>query len=132
MIGIVQRQERVLVVRRSQQVIAPGMVCFPGGGLEAGESEPAGLRREFQEELALPIEPIRRIWQSIAPWDVELRWWLCQLAPDAQPQPNFHEVAAWWWEPWDALALRQDVLASNRQFLDALARGEISLDGGSI
>ena len=131
-IGIVQQEGSVLVVRRSTQVIAPGQVCFPGGGLEAGESESAGLQREFQEELSLAITPVQRVWRSEAPWRVDLRWWLCRISENQEPACNPHEVESCWWEPWTTLTKRDDLLASNRHFLEALERGEISLDGGSI
>ena len=35
-----------------------GFTKFPGGGLEPGESIPAAVEREFQEELALSVKAI--------------------------------------------------------------------------
>jgi 8-oxo-dGTP pyrophosphatase MutT (NUDIX family) len=33
-IAVIRRGEQFLVIRRSQTVAAPGMYCFPGGGIE--------------------------------------------------------------------------------------------------
>ena len=56
-VAVVLRGDRFLVIRRSQVVRAPGMHCFPGGSIEAGESESDAVRREMLEELALAAEP---------------------------------------------------------------------------
>jgi len=47
---------RVLLARRSAGRTHAGLWEFPGGKLEQGESPPASLIREFQEELGLHIE----------------------------------------------------------------------------
>ena len=52
-VGVIQQEERFLVIRRSAHVVAPGKLCFPGGGIEAGESQPVALCRELMEEIAV-------------------------------------------------------------------------------
>src|SRR5437899_2455576 len=74
-VAVVNRGGRLLVIRRSQQVVAPGAICFPGGGIEAGESETDALVREVQEELGVAVMPLKRLWQSVTPWNVDLAWW---------------------------------------------------------
>ena len=37
-VGIVYEADRFLVIRRSMKVRAPGLLCFPGGHIESGES----------------------------------------------------------------------------------------------
>ncbi|MBN1589465.1 MAG: NUDIX domain-containing protein, partial [Pirellulales bacterium] len=78
-IGVVLRDERFLLIRRSAHVIAPRRFCFPGGGIHPGESEADALVREFQEELSVRVRPLRRIWRSVTPWQVRLSWWLAEL-----------------------------------------------------
>jgi 8-oxo-dGTP pyrophosphatase MutT (NUDIX family) len=130
-VAVVVRDGRFLVIRRSASVVAPGAYCFPGGAIEPGESEHAALVREMQEELAVRVEPLRRIWHSVTPWKVELFWWLAALEPDQEPVPNPAEVAAVCWLTADEMRATVGLLESNVHFLDALARAEFSLDGES-
>ena len=107
-------------------VVAPGMLCFPGGHLESGETQSAGLVCELQEELAVTVTPVRRIWSSVTPWQVSLAWWLCEPL-EVEPAPNPTEVDAVLWVERAELAQLPDVLESNHQFLDAWRQGEFRL-----
>lgn len=126
-VAVIYLRQRLLVIRRSQQVVAPGAFCFPGGAIECGESEEQALVRELQEELNVAVMPVRRLWQSVTPWQVELAWWLAKLSPGAVPRPAPAEVESFHWYTLDEMAVLPDLLESNRQFLAAIARGEISL-----
>lgn len=126
-VGIVLRQQRMLVIRRSQTVVAPLFRCFPGGGIEANESEQEALVREFREELSLTIRPVRRVWRCVTPWKVELAWWLARLPPDAVPVPNPDEVDSVDWMTPGEMGRLPDLLESNREFLALLACGAIRL-----
>jgi 8-oxo-dGTP pyrophosphatase MutT (NUDIX family) len=127
-VAVVRRGETLLVIERSQYVVAPGAYCFPGGGMEEGEAEVEALVREMREELNVAVTPIRRVWESVTPWQVELAWWLVTLPDDAELQPTPEEVASIHWHTTNELALLPGLLESNHAFLAALARGEIVLD----
>jgi peroxisomal coenzyme A diphosphatase NUDT7 len=45
-------------VRSSKLEMQPGEVCFPGGGMEAGETPTECALRETQEELGIALEEI--------------------------------------------------------------------------
>ena len=126
-VAIVIRDERMLVIRRSQTVVAPGAYCFPGGGIEDGESEEDALVREFHEEINVAVRPLRRIWRNVTPWKVELAWWLAELAPDAVPVPNRDEVESVHWFTPVEMARLPELLESNREFLELVRQGEIEL-----
>jgi 8-oxo-dGTP diphosphatase len=126
-VAVIREQERLLVIRRSQHVVAPGAYCFPGGAIEPGESEEVALVRELREELNVEILPVRRVWRSVTPWQVELAWWLARLAPGSSPRAAPAEVESFHWHTREEMAALPELLESNRQFLTALARGEISL-----
>jgi len=126
-VAIVIRQGRMLVIRRSRTVVAPLVYCFPGGGIEGDESEEEALVREFHEEVGVVVRPVRRLWQCVTAWKVQLAWWLAEVAPDAVPVANPQEVDSIHWFTPAEMAQLPDLLESNRQFLELLARGEITL-----
>jgi 8-oxo-dGTP diphosphatase len=127
-VAVVIRDARFLVIRRSAQVVAPGAFCFPGGGIEAGESEEQALLREFHEELGAAVRPMRRIWTSVTRWHVELAWWLGELDPIVELLPNPAEVESVHWLTREEMLAHPMLLDSNREFLQAVADGEILHD----
>ncbi|MGD9722574.1 MAG: NUDIX domain-containing protein [Pirellulales bacterium] len=127
-VAVVLRRDRFLVIRRSAHVVAPGALCFPGGAIEPGENEEQALVREFQEELGRAVRPVRRVWQSTTPWRIELAWWLAELPEHAEPQANPAEVESVHWLTREEMLAHAQLLESNRQFLAALAAGQIVLD----
>lgn len=129
-IAVVVRQGRLLVIRRSQHVVAPGAVCFPGGGIEADESEFEALVREIAEELGAAVVPIRPLWRSVTPWNVDLAWWLAEVNAEGPLAPNPSEVESIHWLTPRELLEHPDLLSSNREFLEFVLRGEINLETG--
>ncbi len=127
-VAVIVRENKLLIIRRSQHVVAPGMYCFPGGGIEPGETQQQAVIRELQEELGCTVEPRRWLWESVSPWRVHLAWWLADLDPAANVMPNPAEVESAHWFTLDELAKLPDQLESNYRFLEAVARGEITLD----
>ncbi|WP_315853003.1 NUDIX domain-containing protein [Candidatus Laterigemmans baculatus] len=126
-VGVIMRDETFLVIRRSQRVAAPGLLCFAGGGIEPGESEPQALIRELQEELALEAEPVACVWRSVTAWGTQLAWWTARIEADAEPVPNPAEVEAYMWMRREELEIAAKCLPSMPQFLSAWAQGEIEL-----
>ena len=127
-VAVVVRGGRFLVIRRSAAVVAPGAYCFPGGGIEAGETEEQALVREFREELGATIVPVRRVWRSTTRWQVELAWWLGELAIEDTLELNPAEVDSVQWLAPDEMLALAELLESNRAFLKALSEGEIVLE----
>jgi 8-oxo-dGTP pyrophosphatase MutT (NUDIX family) len=122
-VAVIVRGERFLVIRRSQHVRAPGMYCFPGGGIEPGETEQQALVRELAEELAVAARPIRRLTESVTPWRVHLAWWLAEIDAGSElvAQPN--EVESFHWLTAAEIRKLPNLLASNVEFLEAWEKG---------
>lgn len=76
------------------------------------------------------VEPRRRLWRSRTRWNVALAWWHAELLDEHREiQPNPAEVAEVHWLTAAELRTQRDLLESNYQFLDALARAEFELPG---
>jgi 8-oxo-dGTP pyrophosphatase MutT (NUDIX family) len=127
-VGIILRQGKMCIIRRSQTVTAPGLLCLPGGGIEAGETEALALVREMQEELAIDVVAVRRCWRSVTSWGTNLAWWLAELDPSQDPVPNPAEVAEVHWMTPDQIRQADGMLASLPAFMDAWENGEVDLD----
>ena len=127
-VAVVVHDGRLLVIRRSQMVRAPGMFCFPGGALEPGESEEAALLREMREEVGLAVQPVRLLHVSTTPWQVEIRWWLAAAAELKFLLHPGEVESIHWYTPRELLAL-EGVLESNQAFLVAWQRGAFEIDG---
>ena len=56
---------RWLFIRRSATVRRPLRVCFPGGWIEAGESQAEAVVREMHEELNINVVPVHCVWQHL-------------------------------------------------------------------
>lgn len=126
-VAVIRRGQQFLIIRRAAEVAAPGMLCFPGGGIEPGETEEKAVVRELFEELGIGASPRRRIWRRVTPWGVDLAWWLVELESNRPVAPNPAEVAECLWLTASELEHREDLLESNRQFLAAWKNGEIEL-----
>jgi len=128
-VAVVVQEARLLVIRRAEGIAAPDSFCFPGGGIEEGESEELALRREIEEELGVTVQPSQRLWESVTPWGVALAWWQARLSSEAELVPNPAEVAAVHWLTVQEMRKLPELLESNHHFLDALAAGRFNVEG---
>jgi 8-oxo-dGTP pyrophosphatase MutT (NUDIX family) len=126
-VAVVVRDGRLLVIKRSQSVAAPGAYCFPGGGIEAGESIEEALKREMLEELGVTCGAMRRLWENRTVRGVHLTWCEVELEDPCVIVPNLDEVEDLAWHSPMEIRQLPGLLESNVEFLDALDRGEFSL-----
>jgi 8-oxo-dGTP pyrophosphatase MutT (NUDIX family) len=126
-VGILHENDRFLVIRRSHLVRAPGLICFPGGGIEPGEDFETAVRRELMEELQLQVHVHEHLWTSVTRWGTRLEWFFCSRDPNHDPIANPEEVAEVLWLGTDELKFRNDLLGSMPEFLMAFETGSIIL-----
>lgn len=93
--GALLRDGRVLASRRSAPPQLAGMWEFPGGKVEAGETDEVALARELQEELGLAVRVGERIGPDLLIGETAvLRVYLCE-APYGQPALRDHDAHRW-------------------------------------
>ena len=126
-VAVIRRSESFLVIQRANHIRAGGFYCFPGGGIESGESSKQAVVRELKEELAISIDPVREVWQCTTPWSVDLSFWLAEIAPDAEFQPDPNEVQWVGWKSITEMKSEPKMLSSALDFIRAFEEGEIEL-----
>ncbi len=80
------------------------------------------MLREFREEIGVEVRPLRRLWECVTAWKVELAWWLVEMPPDAKPVPNPAEVESIHWFAPEKMSQLPDLLESNREFLEYIKK----------
>ena len=74
-IGIILREDQVLLSQRSSSVKQPGCWEFPGGKVEANEFPKDALKRECLEETGITVlacEPLVSVWHDYLDYTVLL------------------------------------------------------------
>lgn len=117
-IGILERNRALLLIRRAPGIPRGGTWCFPGGHVEPGETSRTAIRREFMEELGITVTPTERL-GSVRLEDLNyvLAVWRVRSAFDRMT-PAADEVAEVRWVTPAQIPGLADSLPSN---LDVLA-----------
>ncbi|MFK7767108.1 MAG: NUDIX domain-containing protein [Mariniblastus sp.] len=126
-VAVIANGTKLLTITRSETVRAPNLVCFPGGGVEQGESVSVALVREMQEELGIDVVPGELVWKSTAASGVELNWMSATIVDGQTIVPNPAEAASFAWLSVEEICELPNLLPSNAEFFAALERGEFSL-----
>jgi 8-oxo-dGTP diphosphatase len=96
--AVVRRGDRILVTKRRAEAARGGLWEFPGGKVEPGETEPAALRREIQEELGCAVDVFGLVCRHTHRYpdlEVALAFYRCALAAGAEPRPLGVAEIAW-------------------------------------
>jgi 8-oxo-dGTP diphosphatase len=97
--AVIKRQNAYLCVQRGthRHAYLSDKFEFPGGKMEAGESQEEALIREIREELSLSIKPLRHLisvphrYPEIS---LVLHAWLCEPEP-GEPVLSEHKSYVW-------------------------------------
>ncbi len=95
--ALVEREGRILVVRRAAGQAQAGKWEFPGGKVEAGESPAAALARELLEELGIEVTVGRRLGENIHSYPggvVRLSFYAAVIRA-GEPVLRVHDRLAW-------------------------------------
>ncbi len=120
----------VLVIRRSKFVASPGALCFPGGGVERGETPEQTVKREFKEEVGLDVRVGRFLAENKTPTGGALYWFVaeeCSNDPDLKITIQPEEVENYEWRTLVELLDDKDFLENNKAIVQKIVDGEITL-----
>jgi 8-oxo-dGTP diphosphatase len=110
---------RVLIAQRPAGKALAGRWEFPGGKVDAGESEQGALRRELREELGIEVlaaRPFMRLAHAYEDRDVELSLWIIERFAG---EPRSLDAQRLKWVSPAALAA-EDILEADQPFITAL------------
>jgi 8-oxo-dGTP diphosphatase len=96
--GVLVHSGKVFIAKRGPDCSFSGCWEFPGGKVEAGESDEAALSREFVEEFGIAVTAKRLLGETVFPHrgkDRALAAWLIELGPGKEPQALEHMELDW-------------------------------------
>ena len=119
-IGIIEKDDVYLMVRRAQGIAKAGYWCFPGGHIEVGENARIAIQRELQEELGICTSPDCRLGSiRIEKPNYILAVWKMEYGTDAIA-PNESEIAEYRWVNLKDISSISPGLPSNLKVVEML------------
>lgn len=81
--AVISRRERVLVIRRGNEVPFSDYWSPVSGKIEPGEGQAEAVVREVREELGMVVVPVRKVWECpSSDGAYRLHWWIAELADE--------------------------------------------------
>lgn len=102
-VGVVWKDDRLLIARRPEEALLGGLWEFPGGKIEAEETPAAAVERELREELEIEVrarELIGRVEHAYSHFRVTLHAYHADWV-SGEPRPR--AATAWLWVEPDRL-----------------------------
>jgi len=96
-VGLIERNKKLLIAKRPDHKIYKGYWEFPGGKIEENESVEAALYRELKEELAIDVKKAHSCFIHTHPYanqKVLLHIWLVSSFY-GEPKPQESQVLLW-------------------------------------
>ena len=126
--AVVKRGDRYLVCQRPPTKRHGGLWEFPGGKLEAGETDADAARRELREELGVEVMDVGE--ELFAVHDDGSPYWIAfvPVRVDGEPRCLEHSALAW---ASDAELAGYAMAPSDGKFMRWLTREWITRDGAA-
>jgi len=88
--AVIEHDGRYLITQRNANAVLPLLWEFPGGRVEAGESETECLRREVRGRIGVEVEVGTKLGEhqhDYTTYQVHLTMYSCKLPAEARPYP---------------------------------------------
>jgi 8-oxo-dGTP diphosphatase len=88
--AVIEREGRYLITQRNAGAVLPLLWEFPGGRVEAGETEEEALHREVRIRIGADVQVGEKIGEhhhEYAAYDVHMMMFRCTLEEGAHPYP---------------------------------------------
>ncbi|RMG12381.1 MAG: (deoxy)nucleoside triphosphate pyrophosphohydrolase [Deltaproteobacteria bacterium] len=92
--AMIEKEGRYLITQRRPEAVLPLLWEFPGGRVEAGESDEAALRREIMEKIGVEVEvgeEVMAVDHSYPEYEVELRVYRARIARGEVSHKHVHD-----------------------------------------
>ncbi len=96
--AVIERDGKYLITQRRDEAVLAGLWEFPGGKVEANETDEAALYREVLGRVGVEIEVGDRVAQrehAYDGYDVHLSMFACKLPPEAVPHALSVKEVRW-------------------------------------
>lgn len=126
--SVIQKGSRLLVCQRAAEKRHGGLWEFPGGKVEAGESDLQAARRELQEELAVHVRAVGPVELAVRDPGSNFSIEFLPVEIDGEPRCMEHMDLAWL-EEEEILEL--PLAPSDRRYMEFRLDGHGGSDGGT-
>lgn len=115
-VAVVTSGNKVLLIRRGPKVPDAGYWAPLSGKIEPEESQEAAVVREVREEVALTVQPLRKVWENVsASGGHTLHWWLAAYV-GGELTLDQREVSDACWVTVDEISSLENTFAEDRIF----------------
>ena len=93
--AVIAKDDRYLVTQRRPTAVLPLLWEFPGGKVEAGETDLEALKREVKHRVGVEVDPgaqISSVSHEYEHYTVELHLYDCRITRGEPSAANVHQV----------------------------------------
>lgn len=118
-VGILQRQDKILVAERPVGKPYSGYWEFPGGKIEDNETGETAIKRELHEELGIEARAVTFCFDHVHEYPDKVVYLEIWFVNDFTGEPHPKENQTLRWLTWQEIE-ELNILAGNRLILDKI------------
>ena len=106
--GIIEKNNAILLTKRSAMIAERGKWCLPGGGIKHGETAEHAMRREIKEEIGLEAKTLRFLFyhdKFVPRMNLHTLMLVFKVTAKGIPKPNYEVADIEWFNRKEISAL---------------------------